>query len=156
MPSRREMIRMSDAEVAAYLAGQRRIILATNGDDGMPLPLPMNFAMDDEGRFLISSFRKTRKVRNLERDPRATLLVESGERYHELKSVVAWCRVEIVADPEEVRALMAVMRRGEPLAATMGAEAAAQVEASIAKRVVLRCTPYRLISWDHAKLGDRY
>jgi hypothetical protein len=51
---------------------------------------------------------------------------------------------------------MAVMRGGEPLTATMGEEAAAQVEASIAKRVILRFTPHRLISWDHAKLGDRY
>jgi nitroimidazol reductase NimA-like FMN-containing flavoprotein (pyridoxamine 5'-phosphate oxidase superfamily) len=156
MPSRRDLIRMTDAEVSAYLAGQRRIILVTNGADGMPLPLPMNFGMDDEGRFLISSFRKTQKVRNLERDPRATLLVESGDHYHELKSVVAWCDAEIIDDAAQVRALMAVMRRGEPLSATMGEQAAAQVEASIAKRVILRFTPYRLISWDHAKLGDRY
>jgi PPOX class probable F420-dependent enzyme len=156
MPSRRDLIRMTDDEVRTYLAGQRRIILVTNGADGMPHPLPMNFGMDGEGRFLISSFRKTQKVRNLERDPRATLLVESGEKYQELKSVVAWCDVEIVDDPAEVRALMGVMRDGEPLTATMSEQAAAQVEASIAKRVILRFTPYRLISWDHAKLGDRY
>ena len=156
MPSRRDLIRMSDEEVSAYLAGQRRIILVTNGADGMAHPLPMNFGMDDEGRFLISSFRKTQKVRNLERDPRATLLVESGEEYQELKSVVAWCNCEIIDDPAEVRALMSVMRDGEPLTATMSAQAAEQVEASIAKRVILRFTPYRLISWDHAKLGDRY
>jgi nitroimidazol reductase NimA-like FMN-containing flavoprotein (pyridoxamine 5'-phosphate oxidase superfamily) len=156
MPSRRDAIRMSDAEVSAYLAGQRRIILVTNGADGMPLPLPMNYGMDADGRFLITSFRKTQKVKNLERDPRATLLVESGEQYQELKSVVAWCNAEIIGDPAEVRALMAVMRAGHPLGAIMGAEAAAQVEASIPKRVVLRFTPYRLISWDHAKLGDRY
>jgi PPOX class probable F420-dependent enzyme len=147
---------MSDAEVAAYLAGQRRIILVTNGADGMPHPLPMNFGMDNKGRFLISSFRKTQKVRNLERDPRATLLVESGETYQELKSVVAWCNAELIDDPAQVRALMSVMRGGEPLTATMSKQAAAQVEASVAKRVILRLTPWRLISWDHAKLGDRY
>jgi nitroimidazol reductase NimA-like FMN-containing flavoprotein (pyridoxamine 5'-phosphate oxidase superfamily) len=156
MPSRRDLIRMSDEEVRAYLASQRRIILVTNGADGMPHPLPMNFGMDGDGRFLISSFRKTQKVRNLERDPRATLLVESGETYQELKSVVAWCNVEIIDDPAQVRALMSVMRDGEPLTAMMSEQAAEQVEASIAKRVILRFTPYRLISWDHAKLGDRY
>lgn len=156
MPSRRDLIRMTDEEVHAYLAGQRRVILVTNGADGMPHPLPMNFAMDGEGRFLISSFRKTQKVRNLERDPRAALLVESGEAYQELKSVVAWCNCEIIGDPAEVRALMNQMRGGEPLTATMSEQAAAQVEASIAKRVILRFTPYRLISWDHARLGDRY
>ncbi len=156
MPSRRDLIRMTDGEVRAYLVSQRRIILVTNGSDGMPHPLPMNFGMDDKGRFLISSFRKTQKVRNLERDPRATLLVESGETYQELKSVVAWCNAEIIDDSTQVRALMNVMRGGEPLTATMSEQAAEQVEASIAKRVILRFTPYRLISWDHAKLGDRY
>jgi PPOX class probable F420-dependent enzyme len=147
---------MADDEVRAYLASRRRIILVTNAANGMPHPLPMNFGVDGEGRFLISSFRKTQKVRNLERDPRATLLVESGDQYHELKSVIAWCDAEIIDDPAQVRALMSVMRAGEPLAATMGAQAAEQVEASIAKRVILRFTPYRMISWDHAKLGDRY
>ncbi len=156
MPSRRDLIQMTGEEVGAYLAGQRRIILVTNGADGMPHPLPMNFRMDGDGRFLISSFRKTQKVRNLARDPRATLLVESGEKYQELKSVVAWCDAEIIDDPTQVRALMSVMRGGEPLTATMSEQAAAQVEASIPKRVILRFTPYRMISWDHAKLGDRY
>ena len=156
MPSRRDAIRMTDEEVRAYLQTQRRIILVTNGPHGLPHPVPMNYGIGDAGRILISSFRKSQKVRNLERDPRATLLVESGVRYNELKSVMAYCDAEILGDPDEVRALMAVIRAREPLSETASETVAEQVEASIAKRVILRFTPFRIISWDHAKLGDRY
>jgi hypothetical protein len=31
-----------------------------------------------------------------------------------------------------------------------------QVRASMAKRVLLRFTPFRTVSWDHAKLGSFY
>jgi nitroimidazol reductase NimA-like FMN-containing flavoprotein (pyridoxamine 5'-phosphate oxidase superfamily) len=86
MPSRRDNIRMSDEEIRAYLKDHSRIILVTNGPDGLPHPVPMNYGLDDQDRILITSFRKSQKVRNLERDPRASLLVESGETYADLKS----------------------------------------------------------------------
>ena len=156
MPSRRDAIRMTPEEVRAYLGGQRRIILVTNGPNGMPHPVPMNYGIDGDGRILMSSFRKGQKVTNLERDPRASLLVESGARYDALKSVLLYCDAEIIDDPGEMRALMAIIRAGEPLSEVAGPAVAEQVEASMAKRVVLRFTPFRTISWDHGKLGGRY
>ena len=156
MPSRRELIRMTPDEVRAYLAGQSRIIVVTNGPGGMPHPVPMNYGLDDEGRLLITSFRKSQKVRNLERDPRATLLVESGEIYAELKSVMAYANAEIVTDPNEIAAGMARINADEQLAGSLSAEMGDQVRASIAKRVLLRFTPFRTVSWDHGKLGEFY
>ena len=156
MPSRRELIRMSELELAAYLDGQRRIILVTNGPEGMPHPVPMNYGIDPQGRVILTSFAKGQKVRNLERDPRATLLVESGQDYGELKGAILWCEVEIVRDFHTMRALMQHMRSGgtEPFAA--GSQRAQQVRASIGKRVVLLCTPFRTTSRDHARLGEAY
>jgi PPOX class probable F420-dependent enzyme len=156
MPSRRELIRMTPEEVRAYLSGQRRIILVTNGPDGMPHPVPMNYGLDEQGRLLITSFRKSQKVRNLERDPRATLLVESGETYADLKSVIAYCQAEIVSDPEEIAAGMARINADEQLAGSLSAEMGDQVRASMAKRVLLRFTPFRTVSWDHGKLDNFY
>ncbi|MBW8753580.1 MAG: pyridoxamine 5'-phosphate oxidase family protein [Sphingomonadales bacterium] len=156
MPSRRELIRMTPEEVRAYLLEQRRIILVTNGADGMPHPVPMNYGLDDEGRILITSFRKSQKVRNLERDPRATLLVESGETYADLKSVMAYADAEILSDPVEIAAGMARINADEQLAGSISAEMGDQVRASIAKRVLLRFTPFRTVSWDHGKLGAFY
>lgn len=156
MPSRRDQIRMTPEEVQSYLSGQRRIILVTNGPDGMPHPLPMNYGLDAEGRVLITSFRKSQKVRNLERDPRATLLVESGETYAELRSVVLYCDVELIADPDAIATAMRALRADSALADSLSAGMSEQVRASMAKRVVLRCTPFRTVSWDHGKLAGFY
>ena len=156
MPSRREQIAMSPEEIDAYLREQRRIILITIGPDGMPHPMPMNYGVDGEGRVIFSTFRKSQKVRNVERDPRASLLVESGATYPELKAVILYCAVEIVDDPEAMRPLMSVMRATSEVSASIDPGRKAQIEASMAKRVVLRCTPQRALSWDHAKLGSFY
>ena len=156
MPSRRDAVRMSADEVRAFLLAQRRVILVTNGPDGMPHPVPMNYGLDDEGRILMTSFAKSRKVRNLEADPRATLLVETGETYGELKAVIAWCDAEILRDPETVAAHMGSIRAADALAQSIDPARQAQVRASLAKRVVLRFTPMRTASWDHARLGGFY
>lgn len=156
MPSRRETIRMKPAEIRSYLQGQSRIILVTNGPDGLPHPVPMNYGLDDEDRILITSFRKSQKVRNLERDPRAALLVESGERYSDLKSVIAYADAEIIDAFDEVAELMARISADAILAGSITGQRSEQVRASIAKRVVLRFSPFRYVSWDHARLGGLY
>jgi nitroimidazol reductase NimA-like FMN-containing flavoprotein (pyridoxamine 5'-phosphate oxidase superfamily) len=156
MPSRREQIAMTDAEVRRYLEAGRRIILVTNGPGGMPHPVPMNYGLDPEGRIILTAFAKSQKVRNLERDPRATLLVESGEAYGELRGVIAWCNAEILSDPDAVARHMVMVRAAEATAQSISGRRGAQVRASIAKRVILRLTPFRHASWDHAKLGEFY
>jgi PPOX class probable F420-dependent enzyme len=156
MPSRRNQIAMTPAEIDAYLREQRRIILITIGPDGMPHPMPMNYGVDEAGRVVFSTFRKSQKVRNVERDPRASLLVESGATYPELKAVILYCAVEIVDDYEQMRSAMSVMRGTSDITDSITPQRKEQIEASMAKRVVLRCTPQRAISWDHAKLGAFY
>jgi len=156
MPSRRDLIQMTAEEVRAYLLSQRRIILVTNGPEGMPHPVPMNYGLDDDGRILITSFRKAQKVRNLERDPRATLLVESGETYAELRSVIAYADAEILTGPDDIAAGMARINADAQLSGSISGDMSEQVRASIAKRVLLRFTPFRTVSWDHGKLGAFY
>lgn len=156
MPSRRDLIRMTPEEERAYLAAHSRVILVTNGPDGLPHPMPMNYGVDEAGRIVMTTFRKSQKVRNLERDPRAALLVESGGSYVELKSVLAYCNCEIVTEPEEVVRAMAGIRADEALASSLTTGMSEQVRASVAKRVVLRFTAFRTVSWDHAKLGRTY
>ncbi len=96
------------------------------------------------------------KVRNLERDPRATLLIESGVEYHDLQGVIAYCNVEIVQDASLVRQLMRRLKTSDALAASMTDTMSAQVKASIAKRVIVRLKPFRFVSWDHSKLEKFY
>jgi nitroimidazol reductase NimA-like FMN-containing flavoprotein (pyridoxamine 5'-phosphate oxidase superfamily) len=156
MPSRRDMIAMAPDELANYLAQQRRIILISNGKDGLPHPVPMNYGIDGDGRIVIATFRKSQKVKNLERDPRATLLAESGESYHELKSAILYCDAEILRDPRDVAAAMAHIRADNVMKGSLSPAMSEQVRATMAKRVVLRFTPFKVVSWDHRKLGGVY
>ena len=75
--SRRDQIRMSEDEVAAFLSEQQTVICATNGVNGWPHLMPLWFIVDD-GDIWSWTFSKSQKVRNLERDPRVTLQVEAG------------------------------------------------------------------------------
>lgn len=156
MPSRREIVRMDEAQVRGYLEGRRRIVLVTNGPHGLPHPVPMNFGIDDEGRILLTAFARSQKVRNLERDPRAALLAESGETYAELRGVIAYADCEILREAQDVARLMRLIRAEDPLAGSISGEMDNQVRASLAKRVILRLAPFRFVSWDHARLGDAY
>ena len=153
MPSRRELIAMTPDEMDTYLRSQRRIILVSNGADGFPHPVPMNFGLDDEGRVIMTSFAKAQKVKNLERDPRATLLVESGQAYTELKSVILSCETEIIHDFEECERLRQFMRVATPTASPARRE---QIDGTMHKRVVMRFTAQKVVSWDHSKLGESY
>lgn len=155
MPSRREIIAMTPEEVAAYLGSQTRLILVSNGANGFPHPVPMNYAIDDQGRVLILTFRKSQKVKNFVRDNRAALLVESGDVYHELKSVMIYARAEIIDERTEFAAARAFFATKDQTRVT-NKEAQAQIEATMAKRVIIRCTAEKVISWDHAKLGGQY
>lgn len=154
MPSRRDLIRMSDEEAIAFLRAECKAVLGTIGKDGMPHMVTLYYGVDPQGRIVVTSFAKAQKVMNVERDPRATISVESGESYHEIKSVMAQCSAEIVRDYDEVREAMQYIRSSNPRPHTP--EAKEQITASYSKRVVLRLTPKRLISWDHSKLGSKY
>ncbi len=156
MPSRRQLIAMSPEEVAAYLASQQRLIVVSNGPTGFPHPVPMNFGIDETGRLVILTFAKSQKVRNLERDPRASLLVESGGSYHELKSVMIYACAEIIPQGAEFERCREAFARKTQIVAGPGSVIQPQVDATMSKRVAIRFTPERTISWDHAKLGEKY
>lgn len=156
MPSRRDLIRMTPDEVRAYLDGQRRMIVVTNGPGGLPHPVPMNYGIDEQGRVIITSFARSQKVLNLERDPRAALLVESGHDYADLKSVILYADAEMITDAELMRPLMQSIRTGAATNFATGSAPDRQVRDSMAKRVVVRFTPFRTVSWDHAKLTGAY
>jgi len=78
--SRRDQIRMSDAEVLAFLEEERTVVCATNGRRGWPHLMPLWYVLrptGDEGapEVWAWTFAKSQKAKNLERDPRATLRV---------------------------------------------------------------------------------
>ena len=152
MPSRRNDITMSDAELMRFLDEERVLTLATTGPTGRPHLMPLWYVRD--GLTLLGwTYGKSQKIRNLERDPRATLQVEAGrDVYGELRGAMLECDVTIERDPARVGEVgLRLMARytGAPLPA----EARAGVLKQASKRVALRFTPTRIVSWDHRKLG---
>ena len=93
-------------------------------------------------------------MRNLERDPRATLQVEDGERYEELRGVMLEAHTEIHRELELVTELGAELFRR--YTGATGAELMEVVRRQAGKRVALRFVAERTASWDHRKLGGTY
>jgi PPOX class probable F420-dependent enzyme len=141
---------MSGEELRAFLGERKVVTCATIGPKGRPHLMPLWYAT--EGTTLRGwTYAKSQKAKNLDRDPHATLQVEAGEMYHELRGVMMECDVAIEREPEKVADF------GRALFQRFGAVGEA-VEATIAKqapkRIGLTFTPTRIVSWDHRKLGE--
>jgi PPOX class probable F420-dependent enzyme len=152
--SRRDQIQMSAAEQAAFLAEQRTVICATNGPGGRPHVMPLWYVIRDEDIWAWT-YAKSQKVRNLQRDPRATLQVEAGADYGELRGVMIEADTEIHRDTELVAALGAELlsRYGDDSSSPQVNDA---IRAQAAKRVALRFAARRTATWDHRKLAGTY
>lgn len=151
--SRRDQIRMTDEEVAAYLDGSHTLQVATLNADGSPHLAAMFYAVVD-GRVGFWTYGKSQKVVNLRRDPRLTVMVETGKKYEELRGVSITGRARLVENRDQVLAF------GEILYPRYFGElndlARAGLVTTGAKRVVVLVDPTRIVSWDHTKLGGAY
>jgi general stress protein 26 len=156
--SRRDQIRMSDEEVLAFLDAERTVVCATNGRRGYPHLMPLWYvvrATGDGGAAQVWAwtFAKSQKVRNLERDARATLQVEAGSSYEELRGVMLECDVVVHRDVERIRefGLELFERYGG-----VNDDVRAMIDAQAPKRVALQFVERGRATWDHRKLGGGY
>ena len=163
MASKRDLIKLNDAEVSDFLQEQRTVIVATNGRNGWPHLMLLWFVVRPSGpdgaqELWAWTFAKSQKVRNLERDPRATLQIETGTEYQELRGVMFETEVVIHRDVDDVLAVgMEVFQRYTPSGgADLPDEVIAMVRAQAEKRVAFQFTERRRASWDHRKLGGVY
>lgn len=148
--SRRDQIKMTPDDVRAFLAEERTVVCATNGKDGFPHLMPLWFVVRDD-ELWSWTFAKSQKVRNLERDPRATLQVEAGGEYHELRGVMLKTDVTIHRDTDVVVAFgLELFRR---YAGELTDEIRAMVAAQAPKRVLLQFSERSRATWDHRKLA---
>src|SRR6266849_10286337 len=147
---RRQQIRLSPDEQAAFFRERKKAALATIDKDGFPHVVAMNYFARD-GAFYMTSYGKAQKVLNVRRNPKVALMVETGDSYAELRGVMVRGHCEIIEDAEAVDATFAFRAEGrDTRAPTPGALASAP------KRVVLKVLPRRVMSWDHRKLRGAY
>jgi general stress protein 26 len=171
--SRRDEIKLSEDEQRELLESERIVVVASLGRDGWPHLMPLWYVPRGEDvlapsrtarrqaggcpEIWIYTYAKSQKVRNLERDPRATLLIETGHEYGELRGVMIEADAEIHRDPETVfeMAKELTLRYADGLDSIEG-DAAKALEQQARKRVAVRFEARRVRTWDHRKLGGAY
>ena len=162
--SRRDQITMSDDEVRAFLEEERVMTCATHGPSGWPHLMPLWYVLRPAAGAAgftawAWTFAKSQKVRNLERDPRATLQVEAGrDRYDQLRGVMLETEVTIHRDTDRVAELgLEIFARYTGAGpGGLAEEVRAMVLQQAPKRVGLEFAQRRRATWDHRKLGGTY
>lgn len=146
-------VRLPTDEAWRVLEASHTGILTTLRSDGMPIALPVWFVVLDR-TIGLSAPSTTKKVRRIRRDPRASFLVESGERWRDLRAVHLTGAVEIVDDEptmariDEALDAKYAAYRADP--ATMPE----RTRAHYAERTFLRLRPDdRVLSWDNTRVA---
>jgi PPOX class probable F420-dependent enzyme len=154
--SRRDQIKLSEEELLELLEGERIAVVSSNGPRGFPHSMPLWY-VPRGGEIWIWTYAKSQKVRNLERDPRATVLVETGREYGELRGAMIEAEAEIHRDFETVIGFAEelTVRYAAGIDSVQG-DAKAALEAQAPKRAAIHFKPRRVATWDHRKLGGTY
>jgi PPOX class probable F420-dependent enzyme len=153
---KRGQIQLSPDEQQDLIDNERVVVVGSNGQRGWPHLMPLWYVPRD-GEIWIYTYAKSQKARNLERDPRATLMIETGHEYAELRGVMVEAEAEIQRDIDTVFPLAEelTLRYAEGLD-SLGDDARDALKVQAAKRVAIRFRAVRTATWDHRKLGGGY
>ena len=151
--NRRREIALTAEEQTAFLAGSKTLILNTIDGQGYPHSIAMWFSIID-GLVNMTTFRKAQKVLNIRRNPKVSLLAESGTHYSELRGLMIRGRAELVEDAELCTQILTDIQ--SRYYGSADASVRDLLRAQAAKRVAIRVRPERIASWDHSKLGGVY
>ena len=155
MSSRRNQINLSPSEQRELLEGERIVVVSSLGPRGWPHSMPLWYVLRD-GEVWIYTYAKSQKVRNLERDPRATLVVETGHEYFELRGVEIEAEAEIHRDADNVFEVGRELTGRYSGGAELDENAAEALRSQALKRVAIQFVARRVATWDHRKLGGKY
>ena len=154
--NRRKMIEMDEGEIQAFLDEERVTTVGTFGPRGWPHLMPLWYVVRG-GRIWAWTFTKSQKIRNLERDSRATVLVEAGDEYSELRGVQMETEAVFHRDPDVVVGFAEeLVARYAPPGVEPTPDATEAFRKQAPKRTVIEFRPVRIVSWDHRKLGGVY
>lgn len=120
------------------------IVLTTIGRDGMPHSIPIGyFRVDDE--IYIGCRAGTQKVKNIERNPHVSLLLDSGSSFQDIKGLMLQGEASVLTGSDDLLRLgrEAARRRGTP---------EEQLPTEPRPGAVYICVrPARFISWDYSR-----
>lgn len=152
---KRRGVRMTDDEAWECVEDAHTGIVTTLRRDGFPIALPLWFAAIDRRIYLSTRGKKLLRLRN---DPRASFLVESGERWVDLKAVHFTCEARFLDEHEteligQVRAELDRKYAGFGLPST-GVSKETKDHYRNAALGLVELTPVgRVLTWDNSLLG---
>ncbi len=152
MATGRRAVSMTEEEVRAFLGANLKVQVASIGRDGTPHLTTLFYVLLDD-KISFWTYASSQKVRNLERDPRLSALVETGADYAELAGVSIQGTAEIVREPEGIRRIGTAVVEAMAGDADLGDLGRDIVEHQVSKRVGIVITPTKVASWDHAKMN---
>jgi PPOX class probable F420-dependent enzyme len=150
----RAAVKLTDQEVQDLLAENLKVQVASIGPDGVP-HLSTLFYVVREGRIVFWTYGRSQKIKNLERDPRVSALVEDGVDYFELRGVSITGRAEIVRDFDAIYSIgseVATRMVAAESFEALGDLGRQTVEKQARKRVGVIVHPEKVASWDHRKM----
>ena len=147
----RDLVKMTEAEVAEFLTESKKVQVATVNPDGSPHLTTLFYVVQDD-RIAFWTYGRSQKIKNLERDPRITCLVETGHDYFELRGVSVSGTARLVTDEAEIREIGAAVASRMVDGADLGDLGRDEVERQVRKRVGVVVVPSRTASWDHRKM----
>ena len=156
----RKDISLSDKELAEFLESGHTLQVASIDADGYPHLAPMWYVVRD-GKITFRSFTKSQKILNLRRNPKLSVLLESGETYDELKGVMIRGTATLVDDRATVLATYGAIAAKYRMIGGQSVELdGVALEAAFGsyaeKNTAVVVEPVKVASWDHAKLGGAY
>lgn len=141
---------MTDEERDEFLRASRAFVkLATLAEDGWPMVNPAWYTYEDDGCFYVVTKENASFCRNLRRDPRTTLLIDSPEVPY--KRVIARGTAEFVEGEDwHERGRAMVLRY-------LGPDGFAYYDATTdIPRVTIRIRPTRLSTWNGAGIDRTF
>jgi PPOX class probable F420-dependent enzyme len=156
----RKDITMTSEEVQEFLKANTVLEVATIGADGWPHLAPMWYVVED-GKVVFRSFTKSQKIVNLQRDPKLTVLVETGDSYSRLRGVMIKGTARLVAEPEYVLSIYGKLAARYPMINDKPMQLdRTSLETAFGrfaeKNTAVVVEPVKTISWDHTKLAGGY
>jgi nitroimidazol reductase NimA-like FMN-containing flavoprotein (pyridoxamine 5'-phosphate oxidase superfamily) len=132
-------------EIQAYLDSKPGwIILTTVGRDGMPHTIPIGyFRSGDE--IYIGCRTGTQKLKNIERNPNVSLLVQSGGSMQDIKGVMIQGTASAITEPVEF------LRLSREAARWRGTPEAQWPTEPRPGAAYIRVEPKKYISWDYSR-----
>jgi len=145
-------VRLAPEEAWAVLEAAHTGILTTLRADGRPVALPVWFVVVDR-TIGLSAPTATKKVVRVRHDPRASFLVESGERWAELEAVHLDGRIEIVDDERVADRIAGAIEEKYAAFQTPREAMPEATQQRYAGRTFLRFLPEgRILSWDNRRI----